>query len=174
MQFDSSKKMIRDQGFGARGSSGLLPDTLKDYLAPIVAFLFLTAFAIFIIYLLRLTNEHEIQWTRAIYLFNGVETIAFAAAGFFFGSEIQRKRADRAEKQIQEIEKVLAYAQKEIIKEVTKGKFLHDALQSKLQERINADERANNHETAEKNISYADLREIANLASRLFSENQLS
>jgi hypothetical protein len=36
-------------------------------------------------------------WARYTYLFNGLEAIAFAAAGFLFGREVNRQRADRAE-----------------------------------------------------------------------------
>ena len=39
----------------------------------------------------------DAQWIRAMSLFTGVETIAFAAAGFIFGREVNRGRAERAE-----------------------------------------------------------------------------
>jgi hypothetical protein len=39
----------------------------------------------------------ELEWARLQYLFNGVEALAFAAAGFFFGREVNRGRAEAAE-----------------------------------------------------------------------------
>lgn len=39
----------------------------------------------------------EIRWGRIIYLFSGIESIAFAAAGFLFGREVNRARAETAE-----------------------------------------------------------------------------
>ncbi len=39
----------------------------------------------------------EVQWQRYIYLYGGVEAIAFAAAGFLFGREVNRQRAENAE-----------------------------------------------------------------------------
>lgn len=45
----------------------------------------------------KLDTYGEIQWTRAVYLLSGVEAIAFAAAGYFFGTEVNRVRAEKAE-----------------------------------------------------------------------------
>lgn len=39
----------------------------------------------------------ETEWSRAVYLLSGVETVAFAAVAFFFGREIHRERAEKAE-----------------------------------------------------------------------------
>jgi hypothetical protein len=39
----------------------------------------------------------EVQWSRLVYLFTGVESLAFAAGGFFFGREVNRGRAESAE-----------------------------------------------------------------------------
>jgi hypothetical protein len=71
---------------------------LKDYLSSIVALVVLIVYAVFIFYLLTLTNLQETAWSRAVYLFGGTEAIAFAAAGFFFGNTVQRQQTDKAEK----------------------------------------------------------------------------
>jgi len=47
----------------------------------------------------------QTQWDRAIYLLNGIEAVAFAAAGFLFGSKVNRERAEQAEKRADEVEK---------------------------------------------------------------------
>ena len=39
----------------------------------------------------------DLEWARATYLLNGLEALAFAGAGFFFGREVNRQRAERAE-----------------------------------------------------------------------------
>lgn len=156
------------------GADNRTSNPLKDNLASILAFLLLIAFAIFIVYLLGLTSAQETQWTRSVYLFSGAEAIAFAAAGFFFGSEIQRKRAERAEEKAGEAEQAASEAEKEAIKEVTKGRTLNEAIQSKLQERVDASKTHGSSEhysglgESEEKISLVDLREIANLANRLF------
>ena len=36
-------------------------------------------------------------WSRYTYLYSGLEALAYAAAGFLFGREVNRQRADRAE-----------------------------------------------------------------------------
>jgi hypothetical protein len=69
---------------------------LKALLAPMVAIVALLAFAYFVIYMMGQITLDETQWTRAVYLFTGVESIAFAAAGFFFGSEVRRQQAESA------------------------------------------------------------------------------
>lgn len=41
---------------------------------------------------------NEIVWGRYIYLLTGVEAIVFTAVGFIFGREVNRARAENAEK----------------------------------------------------------------------------
>ncbi len=43
-------------------------------------------------------NVTEIEWGRNVYLYGGLEALAFAAAGFLFGREVHRQRAERAER----------------------------------------------------------------------------
>ncbi len=45
----------------------------------------------------KTTEQSETTWSRALYLYRGVEALAFAAAGFLFGREVQRRRVDEAE-----------------------------------------------------------------------------
>lgn len=42
------------------------------------------------------------EWNRLIYLHKGIEVIALAAAGFFFGKEVNRERAESAEETAKE------------------------------------------------------------------------
>lgn len=39
----------------------------------------------------------ELEWGRNAYLYAGVEALAYAAAGFLFGREVNRQRAEKAE-----------------------------------------------------------------------------
>jgi len=78
------------------GKTGKTSPDLKGNLAPIMAFVVLVAFTCFVIYLMGQRTAGETQWTRAVYLFTGVESIAFAAAGLLFGSEVRRQQAESA------------------------------------------------------------------------------
>jgi hypothetical protein len=88
---------------------------LKDNLAAIIAILVLIAYAVFIFYLLTLTTLPDTAWNRAVYLFGGTEAIAFAAAGFFFGNQVQRQQTTKAEK-----DAAIAISKKELAEEQNK------------------------------------------------------
>jgi len=81
---------------GAQTRAGKSSPDLKGMLAPIVAIVVLLAFTYLVIYMMGQKKADETEWTRAVYLFTGVEAIAFAAAGFFFGSEVRRQEAQSA------------------------------------------------------------------------------
>lgn len=68
----------------------------KALAATVIGIAILFAFAAFIVYLLRNLDLNDTQWSRAIYLFAGVEAVAFSAAGYFFGTQVQRGRVDEA------------------------------------------------------------------------------
>ena len=40
----------------------------------------------------------EVEWGRNVFLYGGLEALAFAAAGFLFGREVNRQRAETAER----------------------------------------------------------------------------
>ena len=52
----------------------------RDRITVILGFLVLLAFGGFVAYLLNHLDFTEAKWSRAIYLFAGVEAVAFAAA----------------------------------------------------------------------------------------------
>ena len=74
------------------------PPTPRDFMALLVAGIAVVGFGAFIIFLLSNLKMEEPQWTRAVFLLNGVEAITFAAAGYLFGREVHRGRAENAEK----------------------------------------------------------------------------
>jgi hypothetical protein len=74
-------------------------------------------------------------WTRAAYLLGGVEAIAFAAAGYFFGREVNRQRAESAEEQAdqagqqaEQARSAALEAEKRATEAETKGKSLKAAI----------------------------------------------
>lgn len=102
-------------------------NNLRDSLAPVVAISALTFFAIFTIHMVKITTtENENHWNRTLYVFGTVEAIAFAAAGFFFGSEVQRRTVEKAEERVQKVEELAEQAQDE----ANKGKALAAAVKS--------------------------------------------
>ena len=64
----------------------------------------LIAYGFFIYFLIGKADAEELDWSRLIYLFSGVEAIVFAAAGFLFGREVNRKRAENAEEEKKEVQ----------------------------------------------------------------------
>jgi hypothetical protein len=55
------------------------------------------AFGGVVVYMFMWIGVGETQWARMVYLFGGVEAIAFAATGFMFGKEVHREQAEKAE-----------------------------------------------------------------------------
>ncbi|MDT7827780.1 hypothetical protein RQM65_03760 [Pricia sp. S334] len=94
--------------------------TLITYVIAIGA---LIAYGYFIHFLTGKAKFDDPEWSRLIYLFSGVEAIVFAAAGFLFGKEVNRKRAENAEKEKNEAkqEKNEIKQEKNEIKEEKKG-----------------------------------------------------
>lgn len=76
----------------------------RDPVAIAVACVALTGFGALIIYMMSRLGLQEPQWSRALYLLNGVEAVAFAAAGYLFGREVNRGRAENAEKRADQAE----------------------------------------------------------------------
>jgi len=72
--------------------------------ANIVGVVLLILFGAAVVYLLNHVTDTELQWSRLAYIFGGVEAMAFAAAGYFFGKEVNRERADSAEEKAKEAE----------------------------------------------------------------------
>ena len=75
--------------------------TLKDGAAIAAALVTLTAFGVFVIFLLLRLGIDQTQWDRAVYLLSGIEAIVFAGTGFLFGKEVHRAQAKSVEKQAQ-------------------------------------------------------------------------
>jgi len=71
----------------------------------------------------KTTEQSETSWSRALYLYRGVEALAFAAAGFLFGREVQRRRADEAEGRA-------THAQEAALSATARGEALAEAIRA--------------------------------------------
>jgi hypothetical protein len=73
---------------------------MKDKMAIAIGCVAIILFAITVFYLFTHSNPGEINdshWERLLYVFTTVETVGFAALSFFFGSKVNRERAEQAE-----------------------------------------------------------------------------
>ncbi|SDE85000.1 hypothetical protein SAMN05421636_10840 [Pricia antarctica] len=90
----------------------------------VIAIGVLIAYGFFIHFLTGRAGAEEPEWSRLIYLFSGVEAIVFAAAGFLFGREVNRKRAKNAEEEKKQADKEKEVAKKQMFDEKKKGLML--------------------------------------------------
>ena len=131
------------------------PDVLKL----LVACAAVIACGSFVYYMLGQTKTEEKEWTRAVYLFQGVEAVAFAAAGFIFGKEVHRERAEKAEKRANEKEDGAA-----------KGKALAEIVKCKAQThpaRVTAQRALAASPEKEGSFTQVDFDELATVAKQL-------
>ncbi|HEV2840543.1 MAG TPA: hypothetical protein VGW39_04390 [Chthoniobacterales bacterium] len=120
----------------------------------------IVAFGCFVYYMLGQTKMEEKEWTRAVYLFQGVEAVAFAAAGFMFGKEVHRERADKAEKEAKENGKEAAKGK--ALAEVVKSRaHAHPAKAATFRAIVTSPEQAFE-------ATRADVDELANVAREMF------
>ncbi|HPW73569.1 MAG: hypothetical protein WAZ20_09565 [Methanothrix sp.] len=69
----------------------------KEQIADGLGVIIIAAWLILVYFLLINRGESELLWSRSMFVFGSVEAIAFAAAGYYFGKEVHRERADKAE-----------------------------------------------------------------------------
>jgi hypothetical protein len=94
--------MASDTPAANTASSNRVAASLKDLVAPFVAVVILVGFIGSTIFMLLQSSLSDIQWSRDIYLFGGIEAIAFAAAGFLFGTQVQRQQVQAANDRAQQ------------------------------------------------------------------------
>lgn len=104
----------------------------------ILAVVMFISYLAFITYLVIMAGKDDsVMWTKLLYLFTGIETIVFAALGYVFGQDINRKRAENAENALDNAKQEEANAKvetekakKEAQKEREKGIALSTAIKS--------------------------------------------
>jgi chemotaxis protein histidine kinase CheA len=120
----------------------------------------LLGFGWILFYMFGETKTAETEWTRAVNLFQGVEAVAFAAAGFIFGKDVHRARAENAEKRADANEK-----------EASKGKALAEVVKAKAHAHpakaatFAAMATSTQHAF---DVNRAELDELANVAREMF------
>jgi hypothetical protein len=72
-------------------------NSIKPRAAVLVAVAAIFLYVVADIYLLKKLNVLHEHWDKALFLYKGLEAIALAAAGFLFGREVHRERAEKAE-----------------------------------------------------------------------------
>lgn len=99
-----------------------------------LALLIFIVYISFIAYLLYNTGlKDDLIWTRMLFLFTGIEAITFAALGYVFGKDINRKRAENAEKNADDAKKKEEKANKEAEAAKEKAKKDIDLAKDKAQ-----------------------------------------
>jgi hypothetical protein len=104
----------------------------------VVTVLALAAFFVMILMLLQRTSTDDVTWTRSVYLLSGIEAVAFAGVGWLFGKEVQRERADKAEKRADASNTAAMQAHQQAATE--RSHF--DAAQAQVQAKLEAREQA--------------------------------
>lgn len=141
---------------------------LKDLVAPFVAMIALGGFAWIVFDLFGKLNAEELQWTRAMSLLSGVEAIAFAGAGYLFGSEVHRKQAESAEKKAEKAEEKAQESEQA----ATNGKILAESVKAKSAELDKMNDSL--AELGPKGLSLVnefEVNQLGTLANNLFPDN---
>jgi len=82
---------------------------LRSAIPWIFALFVLVGYGLFLRHLALHSNPKDVgddHWVRLVFLFSSVEAIAFAAVGFIFGKEVNKTRAETAEKDAKQAKKV--------------------------------------------------------------------
>lgn len=143
---------------------------LKNIFAPIMGVLALIGLALFIVYLLQLLTAEEREWSRAVYIFAAVEAVGFAAAGFFFGAEVHRERAENAENRADQAQIQVNQAEKQAVAVEEKGKALKIQIDAKAQSYSNRRSQAFGDFDPKQaaSVAQSDVEELARIAKELF------
>ncbi|MBI9049008.1 MAG: hypothetical protein JEZ00_06305 [Anaerolineaceae bacterium] len=135
----------------------------------IIGALALAGFAWFIIYLTGFATDpklDDVVWLRLTYLLTGVEAIAFSAAGYFFGKEVNRQHAESADERANNSEHEAGEAKKDAVKKDTQLKALAKGV-------LNAENKKREDPTwniDERRGTDADLSALADMARGFLTE----
>lgn len=66
-------------------------------LSRILAIAVVISYGVFTWWMIHETKEPEVDWSRLVYVFQGVEALVFAAAGLAFGTSIHRAQINTAQ-----------------------------------------------------------------------------
>lgn len=142
--------------------------------ALVIAIAALAFFVVQVFYMQSLlkANVPELDWTRAVYLFGAVEALAFAAAGYLWGREVNRQRAEKAEARADKTQGEAEVAKSTVAEVVAKAESLKKLAALKAG---NQGQKAQlygdlgGHEASVTKVATQnDLQEVADLAQQLF------
>lgn len=161
--------------------------TLKDWVSIILGAVLVILYLVFLFLMRNLVDADELAWTRSVYLLSGLEAIAFAAAGYFFGSEASRKAADSAKEDAETAKtdaktakKGQTDAEKKFVEARTQGLALKQAVMAKSQ--FNKFSNLGNLSVGTRtkgvkisgipsvDVGSSDIDELANFANSLFPD----
>jgi hypothetical protein len=136
----------------------------------IIALLIIIGFGLFIFYMLSIAKVNELEWSRTIYLFSGIEAIAFAATGFLFGKEVHRQEAKSAEIRAENAELGAIRADKNSTFLESNAKALTEVIRIKKGKRISQDVKYESFSDSNEKFrdSKDDMDELLELAEKLF------
>ncbi|PKA97242.1 hypothetical protein B0O79_0895 [Flavobacteriaceae bacterium MAR_2009_75] len=132
----------------------------------LIAFAVLVFYGFFIHFLIGKVDSGDPSWSRLIYLFSGVEAIVFAAVGFLFGKEVNRRRAEKAETEKKEVEVQKEKIKEEKVEEHNKGLVLG----AMIMQAENGQKKPTANRGLEMEISSSELHGLAEKAKQLYPE----
>lgn len=136
------------------------PANGKDRASLWIGVAVLVGFAVLVVYMFSLLASSETTWNRALYIFAGVEAIAFAAAGYLFGREVNRQRAESAERRASQAEQTAAKAALRAVEAETKGQSLRAVIQARASVQL---------EDSDPRVRAAEeMNQLSRLAEELF------
>ena len=138
--------------------------SVKDLMAIIVGAIVLIVYVAALFYMTQKLCASDLVWARATYLLTGVEAIAFSAAGFFFGREVNRQRAEKAEEAETEAQGKADIAVAKAAQAEAKGHALATAIRSQAQQ----PQQVSFGAQTENQSAYPNASYLANLADKLF------
>jgi len=124
----SKPSPVREASAPNGGSESRTGSRFKDAVASVLAIIIILSFIAMIYFLLQRLNLPEAEWARAMFLFAGVEAIAFAAAGFFFGTQVQRGNVQEAKAEARAASAVAAAADEAAESERTNSTMLAEGV----------------------------------------------
>ncbi|MGP0016980.1 MAG: hypothetical protein ACLPHP_00310 [Candidatus Sulfotelmatobacter sp.] len=134
----------------------------------------LLAFVAALVYLFALAPRvPEVLWERYIYLYGAVEAIAFAAAGFLFGREVNRQRAENAEATARDKTEEASRAKEGAAAANANGQSLTKAIIAKLTTQTTGalyDSLGRSNTAAVQTLAQSQLEELAEFAKSLFPQ----
>jgi hypothetical protein len=139
----------------------------RDPIVTIAALVILGLFFVILFWVFfHLKGIEQSQWEHSVYLLSGIEAIAFAAAGFLFGREVHRARADAAEERADKEESKKENAEKA----AEKGKSLARLVKVKQQHTPARNEAFSGFVPEAKAAAAADYSELGQLADEVLKE----